>query len=73
MNRLKTLEMKFGNEDNKVVTISLEQPIEPVDPVAVEQAMDVIIAQNVFASSGGNLVTKKSVRVVERNVEDIEI
>ncbi|MCT2537063.1 DUF2922 domain-containing protein [Aquibacillus koreensis] len=70
---MKTLEMKFGNEDNKVVTISLEQPIEPVDPVAVEQAMDVIIAQNVFASSGGNLVTKKSVRVVERNVEDIEI
>ena len=70
---MKTLELKFENADGKIVTYSLEQPIEPVDPVAVAAAMDTIIAENAFTSSGGNLVAKKSARVVERNVEDVEI
>ena len=70
---MKTLELKFENADGKIVTYSLEKPIEPVDPVAVAAAMDTIIAENAFTSSGGNLVAKKSARVVERNVEDVEI
>jgi hypothetical protein len=70
---MKTLELKFENTDGKIVTYSLEQPKEPVDPAAVAAAMDTIIAENAFTSSGGNLVAKKSARVVERNVEDIEL
>ncbi|RCW77389.1 DUF2922 domain-containing protein [Saliterribacillus persicus] len=70
---MKTLELKFANELEKIVTISLDNPIEPVDPVAVDAAMDTIIAQDAFHSSGGSLVSKKSARVVERNVFDIEI
>ncbi|WP_042143678.1 DUF2922 domain-containing protein [Paucisalibacillus sp. EB02] len=70
---MKTLELKFENADGKIVTYSLEQPIEPVDPVTVTAAMDTIIAENAFTSNGGNLVAKKSARVVERNVEDIEL
>ena len=70
---MKTLELKFENADGKIVTYSLEKPIEPVDPVTVAAAMDTIIAQNAFTSSGGNLVAKKSARVVERNVQDIEL
>ncbi|WP_096272572.1 DUF2922 domain-containing protein [Paucisalibacillus globulus] len=70
---MKTLELKFENADGKIVTYSLEKPIEPVDPAAVAAAMDTIIAENAFTSSGGNLVAKKSARVVERNVEDIEL
>ncbi|WP_226035123.1 DUF2922 domain-containing protein [Aquibacillus saliphilus] len=70
---MKTLELKFINETDKLVTITLDSPIEPADPVAVEQAMDEIIAQNAFYSSGGDLVSKKSARIVERNVFDIEV
>lgn len=70
---MKTLELKFENADGKIVTYSLEKPIEPVDPAAVTAAMDTIIAENAFTTSGGNLVAKKSARVVERNVEDIEL
>ncbi|WP_026907572.1 DUF2922 domain-containing protein [Paucisalibacillus globulus] len=70
---MKTLELKFENMDGKIVTYSLEQPIEPVDPAAVAAAMDTIIAENAFTSSGGNLVAKKSARIVERHVEDIEL
>ncbi|SDK14075.1 DUF2922 domain-containing protein [Sediminibacillus albus] len=70
---MKKLELKFLNEENKTVTISLDEPVEPADAGAVDAAMDEIIAQNAFFSSGGDLVSKKSARIVERNVFDIEI
>ncbi|MEB1808774.1 MAG: DUF2922 domain-containing protein, partial [Bacillaceae bacterium] len=60
----KKLELVFENELAKNVTISLDNPIYPVDPAAISAAMDEIIAQNAFTSSGGNLVAKKSARVV---------
>jgi Protein of unknown function (DUF2922) len=70
---MKKLELKFENEEGKVVTYSVEKPIEPVDPAAVVAAMDVILTQNAFTTSGGNLVAKKGARLVENNVEEIEI
>ncbi|WP_010531474.1 DUF2922 domain-containing protein [Lentibacillus jeotgali] len=70
---MKKLELKFLNEDDKTVTYSLEEPVEPVDPAAVGAAMDEIILQNAFTSSGGDLVSRKSARVVDRNVVEIEL
>lgn len=70
---MKKLELKFENEDGKVVTYSVDNPIEPVDPANVESAMDVILAQNAFTTSGGNLVAKKSARIVDRTVQEIEL
>ncbi|MCA0970773.1 DUF2922 domain-containing protein [Halobacillus litoralis] len=70
---MKKLELKFLNEDGKTVTISLEQPVEPADPALINAAMDAIITQNCFNSTGGNLVAKKEARIVERNVFGIEI
>lgn len=70
---MKQIELKFENEDGKVVTYALDNPVEPVDPAAVSAAMDVIIAQNAFTSSGGDLVAKKSARIVERYAEEIEL
>lgn len=70
---MKKLELKFTNLDGKTVTYSLDQPVEPVDTEAVNAAMDEIIAQNAFTSSGGDIVAKKSARVVDRSVEEIDL
>ena len=70
---MKKLELKFLNEEGKIVTISVDDPIEPADPTLVHAAMDAIIAEGCFYSSGGDLVEKKEARIVERNVFDIEI
>ncbi|WP_188455086.1 DUF2922 domain-containing protein [Virgibacillus oceani] len=70
---MKKLEIKFLNQDGKTVTYSLEKPVEPVDPAAVKAAMDEIINQNAFTSSGGDLVSVKSARIVERNVVEVEL
>lgn len=69
----KVLELQFLNQENKTVTIRLDAPIEPVDPAAVNAAMDTVIAQNIFTSSGGNYTSKKAARIVDREVSDIEL
>lgn len=70
---MKRLEMRFKNEDGKTVTYTLDDPVEPIDETAVNAAMDVVIAQNAFGSSGGDLVEKLSARIVAQQVEEIEI
>ncbi|WP_106495772.1 DUF2922 domain-containing protein [Lentibacillus sp. Marseille-P4043] len=70
---MKKLELKFLNKEGKTVTYSLEKPVEPVDPATIKSAMDEIITQNAFTSTGGDLVSIKSARIVERNVEEIEL
>lgn len=69
----KKLELKFINQDNRTVTFTLDHPVEPADPVVINQAMDEILAQNCFYSSGGDLVAKKEARIVERNVVTIDL
>lgn len=70
---MKKLELKFKNEEDKIVTITLDHPVEPADQVAINAAMDEILAQNVFFSAGGDFVSKHSARIVERNVVDIQL
>lgn len=70
---MKRIELLFVNEDGKTATISLDNPVEPVDASKVNEVMDEIIAQNVFITNGGAFVQKKGARIIERNVTEIEI
>ncbi|TXL66691.1 DUF2922 domain-containing protein [Cerasibacillus terrae] len=70
---MKKLELKFKNIEGKVVTLALDEPIEPVDPAEVSRVMDEVIALNTFTSSGGGLVEKHSARISEHHVEEVEI
>lgn len=70
---MKKIEMRFENEEGRVVTYSLDYPLEDLDATAVNAVMDQVIEENVFTSSGGDLIGKRSARVVEQIVEEIEI
>lgn len=70
---MRKLELKFMSEDDKTVTYSLEKPIEPVDPEAVKAAMEEIINQNVFDTTGGDLVSIKQARLVDHEVTEIDL
>lgn len=72
MEEEKYLELIFKNEQGKTIRFSLPDPVEPVDNTAVEAAMDLIIAENVFTSTGGDWVEKAGARVVSRTVQEIE-
>lgn len=69
----KRLELLFTNQGGTNVTISVDDPVEPVDGQAVSQVMDTILASDVFTSYYGNLVLKRGARIVERKVEEVEI
>ncbi len=70
---MKRLEFIFENQVGKNVTYSMDSPTEPADPVVVSATMDTIIAENVFSTSGGDVVKKKGARIVDRQVTDIEL
>ncbi|WP_349410231.1 DUF2922 domain-containing protein [Pseudalkalibacillus sp. SCS-8] len=69
----KQIELLFENTEGKTVRISLDQPVEPVDTLALNAAMDKIVTDNVLISSGGDLIAKKGARIVERNVTDVPL
>lgn len=69
----KTLELQFLNTDGKTVKLNVDSPIEPIDPAAINAAMDVILASNIFLTTGGDFVSKKGSRIVERTVTDIKL
>ncbi|ARK32694.1 DUF2922 domain-containing protein [Halalkalibacter krulwichiae] len=69
----KRLELIFENEMGGNITLTLDNPVHPANPAAVSAAMDAIVMQNAFISTGGEIVGKKSARFVDRTVEEIEI
>lgn len=69
---MKRIELKFRNEEDGYHSFTM-RPQEAVDPIAVKQAMQVIIDQDVFTSSGGSYVSMDSAQVVDRTVEEISL
>ena len=55
----KTIELHFNTNLGKVAKLSVENPIEPIDPVKVKEAMDTIVAANVFGGKSGTLSVQK--------------
>lgn len=69
----KKIELIFKNQEGRNVTISLDDPIDPINPLLVSQVMDEVISQGAFISTGGPLVSKFAARIVERNVSEIQL
>jgi hypothetical protein len=68
-----TLVMSFLNQEGSRTSISLPAVRPDITEAEVSAAMDVIIAQNIFYSNGGDLVSKYSAQMVERNVTDLAV
>ncbi|SFL92221.1 DUF2922 domain-containing protein [Salibacterium qingdaonense] len=67
----KRIELRFSNEDGRNVTVAVDSPVDPVDPQAVEAAMDAVLNEDVFYSSGGSITAKRDARIVERTVDTV--
>jgi hypothetical protein len=69
----KSLELQFLTSEGKKVTISVDEPIEPVDAIQVKQSMDQIIQSDAFLTPSGPLASIEGARVVERNVTEVTV
>lgn len=65
------LRMSFKNEGGNTVSISLDNPKAGLTGAEVEAAMDLIIAKNIFTSSGGDLATKSDAKIIDTTVTDL--
>ncbi|WP_110112071.1 DUF2922 domain-containing protein [Bacillus sp. CGMCC 1.16541] len=69
----KTLTLQFVNQEQKAASVSINNVKNPLEATDVQAAMDAIIANNVFVTTGGPLVEKRGARITERQVTDIEL
>jgi Protein of unknown function (DUF2922) len=69
----KSIELHFNSSLRKVVKLSVDSPIEPIDPVKVKEVIDLIVTANIFAGNTGAFVSPKEARLVEHNVTEYEI
>lgn len=67
----KVLRMTFNNASGSAVSISLPDPKADLTSAQIEAVMDQIIAKDIFLTSGGALVSKKDVRIVNTTTDDL--
>ena len=63
-----TLQMGFINQAGTRASISLDNPRNDLTEAEVVAAMDLIVAKNIFNTSGGDLVSKRNAQVVDQTV-----
>ena len=69
----KQLIMSFLNGGGKKVSISLNSVKDTVTDAQVSAAMDVMILQNIFTTTGGDLKTKDSGHIVDKTATALVI
>lgn len=69
----KTLVMNFLNESGKKTAIRVNNVKEDVTEAEVKNAMDVILAKNLFTTTGGDLKVKDSAEIDDKNVTELSV
>ena len=65
----KTLQLVFKNAAGTTKIITISNPKENLTKAETDEAMQKIVAANVFNTRGGDLVQAVEARVVNRNVQ----
>lgn len=69
----KTLVMNFLNEGGSKTAIRVNNVKDGITEAEVSAAMDVIIAKNIFTSTGGDLKTKDSAELVDKTSTELTV
>ncbi|KLU66109.1 hypothetical protein DEAC_c21480 [Desulfosporosinus acididurans] len=67
----KVLRMTFNNAAGNAVTITMPQPKDSLTAADIEAVMDQIITKNIFLTSGGELISKRDVKIVDTTTNDL--
>ncbi|MBV7273745.1 DUF2922 domain-containing protein [Clostridiaceae bacterium UIB06] len=69
----KTLVMNFLNESGKKTAVRVSNVKEDITEAEVKNAMDVILAKNIFTTSGGDLKSKDSAELTDKSSSKLEV
>lgn len=70
---VKTLQMVFQNQIGKNVSISIGEVKDSVTSEEIKTLMELIVAKNIFESTGGDLTTIMSADIVTRDVQEMSV
>lgn len=70
---VKTLQMVFQNQIGKNISISMGDVKDSITSEEIKNLMQLIIAKNIFESTGGDLTTIMSADIVTRDVQEITV
>ena len=68
----KSLQLVFKNASGNTKLITISNPKDDLTKAQTDEAMQKIIAANVFKTVGGDLIQAVEARVVNRNVQVLE-
>ena len=64
MKQTKRLVMTFKTDDDKKISLSVDDPREDVSEADIKSAMDLVVAKNIFAPGGCDIVEALEAKVV---------
>ena len=64
MKQTKKLVMTFKTDDDKKISLSVDDPREDVSEAEIKSAMDLVVAKNIFAPGGCDIVEALEAKVV---------
>ena len=67
----KVLRMTFNNALGSAVSFTLPEPKADLTGAVIEAAMDQIIAKNIFITTGGALVSKRDIKLIDTTTDDL--
>ncbi len=67
----KVLRMTFNNALGSAVSFTLPEPKADLTAAVIEAVMDQIIAKNIFLTTGGALVSKRDIKLVDTTTDDL--
>lgn len=67
----KILRLTFENAGGSATSFTLPQPREDLTAAEIETAMDLVVAKNIFTTSGGDLTAKRDVKIIDTTTNDL--
>ena len=64
MKQTKRLVMTFKTDDDKKISLSVDDPREDVNEAEIKSAMDLVVSKNIFAPGGADIVEAIEAKVV---------
>ena len=69
----KKLVMVFATNKDKNVSLSVDKPKASLDETQIKSAMETIVAQNIFAPNGEDLVKCVEAKIVTTNTNEYDL
>lgn len=67
----KIIRLTFSTVTGKTFSITLPNPRANLSKAEAEAVMDTVIAKNIFITTGGELVGKRDIRVIDTSTNDL--